>query len=115
MLDIKAWNAKEHREVTGEDNRTVLENALFLAERGKLCEVRTVVVPGLFDAQETVRETCRLLAPYQAAGPIRLKLIAYRENGVRRQYRIYHPPVLRQMEELAETARKEGFLDIITT
>ena len=115
MLDIKAFDDKEHRNITGAGNAQVLENAVFLAERGKLFEVRTVVVPGLFNAEETVRKTCRLLAPYLPVSPIRYKLISYRENGVRQKYRSYRSPMPEELSELAEIALREGFLEIITT
>ena len=115
MLDVKAFDPAEHRRVTGADNAEVLKNAVFLAERGKLYEIRTVVVPGLFSAGETVRETCRLLAPYLETAPIRYKLIAYRENGVRPRFRIYDSPSAKELQELEEIAREEGFSDIICT
>ena len=61
MLDIKAWTAEEHRRVTGRDNAAVLRNLRWLAEQEKLPEVRTVVVPELFDCEQTVRRVCEVL------------------------------------------------------
>ena len=83
MLDVKAWDRNEHIRVTGIDNDNVRKNLLWLAQNAKLEEVRTVVVPGLFDTEETVRETCRLLAPYTGLRDIRYKIICYRPMGVR--------------------------------
>jgi len=113
MLDIKAFTKDEHRRVTGADNETVLENAVFLASHGKLEEVRTVVVPELFDAEGTIREASGLLAPYLTAAPIRYKIIAYRPFGVREAYRHYKVPDGHLLESLAEAAREEGFRDVV--
>lgn len=113
MLDMKAWDDEEHRRVTGVSGAVVRENAARLASAGKLPEVRTVVVPGLFDCEQTVRETARLLRPYLIYGNIRYKLIRYRQIGVREQYAVYQSPSEEMMERLAGIARGEGLNDVI--
>ncbi|MDO5135893.1 MAG: YjjW family glycine radical enzyme activase [Eubacteriales bacterium] len=112
MLDVKAWGREDHRRVTGEDNGLVLKNLRTLAERGKLYEIRTVVVPGLFDFRETVREAAALGAKYLDRGDIRYKLISYRPMGVRREYAHFPVPEAGQMEELAGIVREAGIRDI---
>ena len=112
MLDVKAWDRAQHEIVTGSGNETILANAVWLAQHGKLYEVRTVVVPGLFDAEETVRQTARLLAPL-AKTRIRYKLITYRENGVRKEYRNYTPPTREEMERLGRIAEAEGICEVV--
>lgn len=113
MLDVKAWDEEEHRKVTGVSGEIVKKNARELAAAGKLYEVRTVVAPGLFDYEQTVRETARLLKPYLACGGIRYKLIRYRQIGVREQYAIYQSPADDVMEKLADIVREEGLNDAI--
>lgn len=113
MLDVKAWDEEEHRKVTGTSGRMVRKNARELAAAGKLYEVRTVVVPGLFDYEQTVRETARLLKPYLVYGRIRYKLIRYRQLGVREQYAVYQSPGDEVMESLAGIVRDEGLRDVI--
>jgi pyruvate formate lyase activating enzyme len=80
MLDIKASPA-EYAAAAGREAAYILDRAVFLAERGKLPEIRTVVSPGLFDAAAAVEEACRRLA--ETASPPRYRLIRYRPNGVR--------------------------------
>ena len=75
--------------------------------------MRTVVVPGLFDCEQTVRETARLLRPYLIYGNIRYKLIRYRQIGVREQYAVYQSPSDEVMERLAGIVRGEGLDDVI--
>ncbi len=117
MLDVKAFDRNEHIAVTGYDNTMILKNVTFLAKTQKLYEVRTVVVPGLFDAFDTVKKTVHLLR--EAAGSkeninkIRYKLITYREAGVRNEYRLYQPPERQMMERLAELAQREGMYQTV--
>ena len=62
MLDIKAFNCEEHKNVTGTGNETVLENAVWLAEHKKLYEVRAVIVPGLYDTENSIRKMGEFLS-----------------------------------------------------
>lgn len=113
MLDIKAWSRSDHERVCYTDNALVKKTMLFLAEQRKLTEVRTVVVPGLFDAEETVRETARALKPYQALQSIRYKIIAYRPMGVREEYKVYRSPNQEELRKLKSIAEEEGVQDIV--
>lgn len=113
MLDIKVWNEEEHRQVIGPSNQMVLTNAEYLAKLGKLIEVRTVIVPGLFDYEQTVVETARLLAPYLPVYNIRYKIIAYRKFGVRPGYADYETPSGQELDRLASCLAAEGFEDIV--
>lgn len=113
MLDIKAFDGGEHRLVTGHTNEMILETACFLASVGKLPEVRTVVVPGLFDYRDTVERTAQLLRPYLKRGPVRYKLIRYRPMGVRSEYAGYATPSMEIMEELRDMVCAMGFEAVI--
>lgn len=113
MLDVKAYDLKEHIKVTDFSNDIVLKNALYLASIGKLFEVRTVVVPELFDFRKTVFETSKALAPFLKKSKVRYKIISYRENGVRREYRDYRIPTEKEMKEAKDIVEKNGFNDIV--
>lgn len=113
MLDVKAWDANEHVRVTGCPNDTVRRNLLYLAQRGKLEEVRTVIVPGLFDTQNTVRQVSRALAPYLQRRSIRYKIIAYRAMGVRKEYQSLRSPTQAELQAHAQIARAEGIKDVV--
>ena len=113
MLDIKAYDYNEHIKVTDVGNDVVLNNARYLAKIGKLFEVRTVVVPELFDFRKTVEDTSRELAPFLRISNIRYKIIAYRKNGVRKEYRDFRSPTNEEMNEAKDIAIKNGFSDIV--
>ena len=113
MLDIKAFHDEDHRRITDSTNQTVLENAVYLAEQGKLFEVRCVIVPGLYDAEKSIRDMAAFLAPYLEKHPFRIKVIAYRPMGVREAYSHYQVPSKEYLERLADILREYGFKDII--
>lgn len=122
MLDVKSWTREDHERVTGCDNAMVLRNLETLGEAGKLFEVRTVVVPELFDAEETVRETARRVGRYRERArkntegevrDIRYKIIKYRPMGVREQYRGMTSPENAFLEHLKKIALNEGVEDVV--
>lgn len=113
MLDVKAFDPKDHFNVTSASNETVLKNATYLAKIGKLYEVRTVVVPSLYDVEQTVEQAARMLAPYLNIYDIRYKLITYRPMGVRKEYAQFTVPDSKYMQNLQKIVQTEGFKNII--
>ena len=113
MLDVKSWDASVHKAVTDLDNSDVLRSLSFLAAQGKLHEIRTVVVPGLVDAERTVREAARSVAPFLDKAPVRYKIIAFRPMGVREAFRAYETPDGAALNALADIARAEGMTDVV--
>lgn len=109
MLDIKAFDDADHRHVTGSTNEIVLDNAVYLAERSKLYEVRCVICPDLYDGEQSVRGIANFLAPYLSINDIRIKVIAYRPMGVRDDYRAMTVPTTAYLNQLAEIFRERGF------
>jgi len=112
MLDVKAWDAGEHYRVTGQLNDTVLNNLRWLAREGKLTEVRTVIVPELFDCEQTIRNVCAVLRENGSLGT-RYKIICYRPNGVRQQYRHLKSPSVDTLQGLADIAAEYGLTDVV--
>ena len=113
MLDIKAFENEEHVKITDTENKIVLKNAVYLAENKKLYEVRAVIVPDLYDTEESIRQLGEYLAPYLETKEFRIKLIAYRPMGVREEYAHYQVPSQAYLEELADILKTYGFKDIV--
>jgi pyruvate formate lyase activating enzyme len=106
MLDIKAGSA-EGEKVMGQQDYDMIGTAEFLARAGKLYEVRTVVSPGLFDADALVDEACRRIAPIN--NRVQYKLIRYRPNGVRPSAAsVLTAPDETHMEKLAAICKNHG-------
>ncbi len=113
MLDIKAFDNEAHKKITDYGNETVIKNAVYLAERGQLFEARVVVVPDLYDAEESVRAIAGLLAPYNKKKSIRIKLISFRPMGVREEYKHLKVPDMDYMEKLSGILSGQGFSDVV--
>lgn len=113
MLDVKAWSREDHEAVTGGDNAMVLRNLQWLAENGKLTEVRTVIVPKLFDCAGTVEQVSRLLARANSL-KTRYKIIRYRPMGVREAYKSLVPPTGQELTRLGDLARSFGLTEVVT-
>lgn len=112
MLDVKAWNREEHLAITGQDNSMVLGNLNFLLSVGKLSEVRVVVVPGLMNADETVGNVSRVLREHGRTD-IRMKIIKFRANGVRAEYKGLVPPSDEYLASLKKLAQASGLTDVV--
>ncbi len=113
MLDIKAFFNDEHIKVTGYDNYRILENAKFLAENKKLYEVRAVIVPDLYDVEKNIIAMGNFLIPLYKINPFRIKIIAYRPMGVRKEYANMRVPSKQELEYLKSILSDMGFEDII--
>jgi len=76
MLDVKSWSPYVFRNLTCGDNSVVIKNLTYLHSAGKLEEARIVCLPGLVDAEDVIRGV------FDLVGPVRLKLIRFRNHGV---------------------------------
>ncbi len=112
MLDVKAFDSEKHRQLTGVRNENVLKNLTYCAALGKLFEVRTVVLVGDFDCENTVINVAEIVA--KTDENVRYKLIKYRHWGVREAYlpQLARPTDV-QMMKLAEIVRGKGLADVV--
>lgn len=111
MLDIKAWEDEDHRRITGQGNDRVKKNLAYLAEEGKLEEVRFVLLEEL-DNAHTLKETAGVLG--KRISEVTAKLISYRPYGVRKEWlEVLKAPDRKQKDALLDLARDLGFREII--
>ena len=122
MLDVKAWDHDVFGRLTGGDVSIVKKNLKYLAEHGKLFEVRLVCldseregekrqegVPEV-DMEAVIAGVSREAAPYLKE--FRLKLITFRQYGVTGSLKDAKSPSRERMEELKRLAGRYGFQDI---
>ncbi|MBF0312848.1 MAG: YjjW family glycine radical enzyme activase [Oligoflexia bacterium] len=86
LLDIKAMSRKRHRFLTGKDNKLVLHNAVEMAKRRLLYEVRSVLVCNTTAIPSEIIASATFinhLAKLNAPRTLRWKLIPFRPEGVR--------------------------------
>jgi len=81
MVDLKAFDAGVHEELTGSANDLTLASIQHLAALGKLHEVRLLLVPGRNDSVDQLSATAGWLMDRDPA--MRIKVIAFRRHGVR--------------------------------
>jgi pyruvate formate lyase activating enzyme len=118
MVDLKSADDNEHEMLAGRPARPVLDNIRYLAQRDKLFEIRTVVVPGVLNNERTVEIGASMIAFYPN---IRYKLIRYRPFGVRKAvlcsaaYAGVQIPDSAYMNRLIDIAHENGVKNVIIT
>lgn len=60
MLDLKAWDSACHLQLTGRDNALIKNSIIFLADQGKLAELRLLVIPDQVDYLQHINRCLRL-------------------------------------------------------
>lgn len=106
MIDLKAFDDDVHRRMTGEPNAPVLRSIEQLAARGKLHEVRLLLLPGVNDAPELLARTAAWLRGVDPG--MRVKVIGFRCHGVRPVAGGVPEPTPGAMAGYAEVLRREG-------
>ena len=77
LYDLKHPDPERHRQLTGCDNRLILDNLRRLSDAGKPIEVRMPLVPQHNMDPDTLREAGRILADCHAVTAVRL--LAYHD------------------------------------
>ena len=111
MIDLKALDPDTHVAMTGADNRPVLDSIRYLAEWQRLYEVRLLMVPGRNDSPAVVERTARWL--YDVDPSMRIKLIGFRQHGVRPQFAEIPEADPAHLEKLAEIIRNVGIQELV--
>jgi len=106
MVDLKAFDATAHRELTGSDNSRVMDTIRFLAQHKKLFQVRQVVVPCFNDSEEQARQTARFLMTVDPA--IDLRFLRFRPHGAHGIAATWKAPEDEIMECLVAAAKETG-------
>jgi pyruvate formate lyase activating enzyme len=80
LLDIKAFDSKLHREVTGADNSQILDFARYLSEKGVSTWIRRVIVPDLTDGEDELKKTGEFINSLKNIE--RIEVLPYHDFGV---------------------------------
>lgn len=111
MLDVKAWEKEDHLRITGRDNEPVKKNLAYLAEAGKIEELRFVLLDTL-DNEHSLREAAKVLG--ETIHSTRAKLISYRHFGVRKEYiDVLRAPSREEKDRLIALAKELGFHEVV--
>ncbi len=81
MLDLKVLDPIKHEALTGYSHEAVLGSIKFLASRALLYEVRLLLIPGINDSDQELRDTAAWLLSIDPL--MRIKINAFNSHGVR--------------------------------
>ena len=107
MLDVKAWDRNTFKELTGGVNDLVMKNLKFLADINKLEEIRIVCVPMEMDAEDVICGVKLIIG--DKVDKTRLKLIKFRNNGVKGRLANIGSPSDKYMNNLKQKSFELGF------
>lgn len=112
MIDLKAFDEDLHIALTGMSNNRVLDSIRYLAARGRLYEVRLLLVPGFNDSEELLVRTARWLREIDPG--LRIKVIGFRQHGVRPQFTDLREPTGDEMAGYAQALGEGGAHELVT-
>lgn len=80
MLDLKEWEEEKHKELTLWTNKNILEMAQYLSDHGKSMWIRHVLVPGLTDEEEGLKEMDKFIQSLKTVE--RVEILPYHTLGL---------------------------------
>lgn len=80
ILDIKETNDEAHKELTGHTNQNIIEFAHHLSDIGKPMWIRHVLVPGVTDGEESLKELKQLIKGLKTVEKV--EILPYHTFGV---------------------------------
>lgn len=86
LWDFKETDRRRHKELTGADNRKILDNLRFLCEKGASVTLRCPVIPGANDTKEHFQGIADLL--YRMDGLNGWELMPYHCLGTAKEKRL---------------------------
>ena len=85
LYDIKHMDPARHKELTGVDNRLILENARMVAAQGKPMIIRLPLIPGHNDSEQNIKALAGFMAEL---GLKRIDLLPYHSLGKEKYARL---------------------------
>jgi len=106
MVDLKCLDSAIHVALTGADNARTLDSIARLASRGKLHEVRLLILPGRNDDPQLLEATGDWLADIDPR--MRIKVIGFRRHGTRPTPIPLVEPSRKHLEHCADIVAARG-------
>lgn len=80
LLDIKAYDSRLHKKLTGFGNENILEMARYLSEKGKPMWIRRVLVPGVTDDEADLESTGNFIKTLKTVEKV--QILPYHTLGI---------------------------------
>lgn len=85
LFDVKHMDPQRHRELTGVDNRLILDNLKQIVEMGKKIIVRVPLLPGINDSEDNLNALGSFMSQLSMR---RVDLLPYHRLGVKKYERL---------------------------
>lgn len=114
LLDLKVMDTEAHRELTGQTNENILEMARELSDRGIPMWIRHVLVPGVTDDPEDLKQMADFIdtldtvekveiLPYHTLG-----VFKYKELGIAYPLENVNPPTEQEIKKAEDILLKRN-------
>ncbi|MGI6230686.1 MAG: YjjW family glycine radical enzyme activase [Tractidigestivibacter sp.] len=113
MLDLKCWDDKWFRSLTGTDGVMVRQNLAYLSEHDKLVELRVIVTNDRNDPEDAVKGAAGVLG--ERIGKTRLRLMRFRHFGVRGEMENAPSPDDSRMNAIESLAHQLGYGTVVVS
>lgn len=80
ILDLKLYDNEKHKCLTGCDNKNILKMAKYLSEKGISMWIRHVLVPGITDLEEDLKELSKFIKTLKNVE--RVEVLPYHRLGI---------------------------------
>lgn len=106
MLDLKAYSIEIHKKITGYSNEKILNSIQYVNSKGKLKELRMVLVPDYNDNEIEIKKIVHLMK--SLSPEVENVLIKMRKHGIRKEYSHLSEPSEIQMEHTRKLFEELG-------
>ena len=104
MLDIKHIDDEEHKKLTGQTNKNILDMAQYLSKNGKKMWIRHVLVPGITTDEKYLKQLREFIDTLKTVDRVEvlpyhtLGVFKWKELGIPYQLEGVEPPTKEQIE-----------------
>jgi pyruvate formate lyase activating enzyme len=112
LLDIKHIDDEACKKLTGQSNQNTLAFAKFLSDNGKKMWIRQVLVPGITDGEESLRQTRQFIDGLQTVEKVEvlpyhtLGLVKYEKLGIEYPLKDVKAPTKESVARAKEILRR---------
>jgi pyruvate formate lyase activating enzyme len=98
MIDLKAFSSQIHKQITGFTNEKILDSIHYLNIKGKLKELRFVLVPDYNNEEDEIKHISGLMN--KLSPEVTKVLIKMRNHGIREKYASLKEPSHEEMRKV---------------
>lgn len=112
ILDLKLLDPEGHKKLTGATNENILQMASYLSDRGMPLWIRRVLVPGLTDGEDELRETYKFISSLKTVR--RVEVLPYHAFAIPKWQKLGIPYTLENAvaPTAEEVSRAENLLHV---